>query len=176
MYIIYVLVHYCGLHKYFIIPILCNFSSYKALQPRVGFGLLHTLPPDYPIFHFLLHHVVFIFLRSISTSSFHLFFGLPFDLVPSGFQLIIILTLLLSAILTTWMNHLIHWDLANFTISSPLIISSFVLILQYPLGSCIKPYIFLIILHSNILSFSSSAFVKVQLSHPYVTTGLINDL
>ena len=30
------------------------FSFLLAVQPRVGFGLLHTLIPDYPIFHFLL--------------------------------------------------------------------------------------------------------------------------
>ena len=143
-------------------------SSYKTLQPRVGFRLLHSLPPDFLSSIFSFHRVVFIFLRSIASSSFHLFLGLTFDLVPSGFQLVIILTLLLSVILPTWPNHLIRWDLANFTICSPLInslISLFVLILQYTLGSCIGPYIFLIILHSYILSFSSSAIVKVQLPH-----------
>ena len=106
-----------------------------------------TLPS---IFSF--HRVVCIFIKSIATSSFLFFFRLPFDLVPSAFQLVIIFALLLSVILPTRPYHLIRWDLVNFTISSPLIISLislFVLILQYPLGSCIGPYIFLIVLRSS---------------------------
>ena len=48
----------------------------------------------------------------ISTSSFHLFLGLPLLLVPSSFSVKIFLGILSSSILASWPNQLIIWNLS----------------------------------------------------------------
>ena len=61
--------------------------------------------------------------RSLSTSSFHLFLGLPLLLVPSSSCVKIFLGILFS-ILSRWPNQLILCSFVHFTIFSPLLFSS----------------------------------------------------
>jgi len=77
----------------------------------------------------------------------------------------------------TLLNHLILWAFINFTISSPFInlFNSSCLILQIS-PSCISPQIFHIIFLSKIITILSPDFVRVQVSAPYVATGLISVL
>ena len=58
--------------------------------------------------------------RSLSTSSFHLFLGLPLLLIPSSSWVKIFLGLLKSSILSRWPNQLILCPFIHFTIFSPL--------------------------------------------------------
>ena len=61
--------------------------------------------------------------RSLSTSSFYLFLGLPLLLVPSSPWVKIFLGILSSFILSRWPNQLILCPFIHFTIFSPLFIS-----------------------------------------------------
>ena len=54
-----------------------------ALQPTVGFGLSNNVLPFFPISHQLSPSSHSQHLQ-ISTSSFHLFLGIPLLLVPSS--------------------------------------------------------------------------------------------
>ena len=63
-------------------------------------------------------------LGSLSTSSYHVFLGLPLLLVPSSSWLKIFLVILSSSIISRWPNQLILYPFIHFTISSPLLISS----------------------------------------------------
>ena len=87
--------------------------------------------------------------RSLSTSSFHLFLGLPLLLVPSSSWVKIFLGILSTYILYRWPNQLILCHFIHFTIFSPLFISSnsrFVRLFHSPfsyLGVYILPNIFL---------------------------------
>jgi len=63
-------------------------------------------------------------LRSLSTSSFHLFLGLPLLLVPSSSWVKFFLRILSSSILSRWHNQGILYPFIHFTIFSPLLISS----------------------------------------------------
>ena len=62
--------------------------------------------------------------RSLSTSYFHLFLGLPLLLVPSSSWVKIFLGILSSSILSRWPNQLILCPFIHFTIFSPLHIST----------------------------------------------------
>ena len=62
--------------------------------------------------------------RSLSTSSFQLFLGLPFLPVPPSSWVKIFLFILSSSILSRWPNQLILCPFIHFTIFSPLFISS----------------------------------------------------
>ena len=62
--------------------------------------------------------------RSLSTSSFHLFLGLPLLLVPSSSWVKIFLGILSSSILSRWPNQLIICHFIHFTTFCPLLISS----------------------------------------------------
>ena len=81
-------------------------------------------------FHFFLsvtsalHLLIPSTWRSLSTSSFHPFLGLPFRLVPSSSWVKIFLGILSSSILSRWPNQLILCAFIHFTIFSPLLISS----------------------------------------------------
>ena len=112
---------------------------------------------------------------SSSISSTHLFLGLPLILLPVGFHSNIILGILFSSIRITCPNQAVllfmNLTMSAFPMSS--FNSWFILILQDPSLSCTGPKIFLNILRSNILRCCLSLVVKVQASHPYVTTGLI---
>ena len=57
--------------------------------------------------------------RSLSTSSFHLFLGLPLLLVPSSSWVKIFLGVLSSSILSRWPNQLILCSFIHFTMFSP---------------------------------------------------------
>ena len=61
--------------------------------------------------------------RSLSTSSFHPFMGLPLFLVPSGSWVKIFLGILFSSTLSRWPNQLILCPFIHFTIFPPLLIS-----------------------------------------------------
>jgi len=56
--------------------------------------------------------------RSLSTSSFHLFLGLPLLLVPSSSWVKMFLGILSSSILSTWPNQLILCPFIHFTLFS----------------------------------------------------------
>ena len=82
--------------------------------------------------------------RSLSTSSFHPFLGLPL-LVPSSSWGKIFLGILSSSILSRWPNQLILCPFIHFTVFSPLLISSssrFVRLFHSPF-SYLWPYILL---------------------------------
>ena len=116
--------------------------------------------------------------RSLSTSSFHLFLGLPLLLVPSSSWVRIFLGILSSSIPSRWPNQLIRFPFIHFTIFSPLLISSssrFVRLFHSPF-SYLGPYILLNIFLSKLSTACSSFCVNVHASAPYDTTGLINVL
>ena len=102
--------------------------------------------------------------RSLSTSSFHLFLGLSFLLVPSSSWVKIFLGILSSSILSRWPSQLILCPFIHITIFYPLVISSssrFFRLFHSPF-SYLGPYIFLNIFLSKIsrvvvLSSSTSA-------------------
>ena len=115
---------------------------------------------------------------SLSTSSFHLFLGLPLLLVPSSAWVQIFLGILSSSILSRWPNQLILHPFIHFTIFPPLLISSsslFVLLFHSPFPY-LAPYILLNIFLSKISTACSSFFVNVHASAPHVTTGLVSVL
>ena len=62
--------------------------------------------------------------RSLSTSSFPLFLGLPLLLVPSSSWVKVFWGILSSSILSRWPNQLILCPFIQFTIFSPLLFSS----------------------------------------------------
>ena len=62
--------------------------------------------------------------RSLSTSSFHPFLGLPLLLVSSSSWVKIFLGILSSSILSRWANQLILCPFIHFNIFSPLVMSS----------------------------------------------------
>ena len=62
--------------------------------------------------------------KSLPTSSFHLFLGLPLLLIPSSSWVKIFLFILSFSILSRWPNQLILFPFIHFTIFSPLLISS----------------------------------------------------
>ena len=100
--------------------------------------------------------------RSRSTSSFHLFLGLPLLLVPSSSWVKIFLGILFSSILSRWPNQLILCPLIHFTIFSPLLISSssrFVRLFHSPF-SYLGPYFLLNIFLSKISRACSSFFIR----------------
>ena len=116
--------------------------------------------------------------RSLSTSSFHSFLGLPLHLVPSSSWVNIFLGILSSSILSRWPNQLIVCPFIHFTIISPLLISSnswLVLLFHSPF-SYLGPYILLCIFVSKISRACSSFFIIVHVSTPYDTTDLISVL
>jgi len=116
--------------------------------------------------------------KSLSTSSLHLFLGLPLRLVPSSSWVKIFLGTLSSSILSRCPSQPILCPFIHFTISSNLFNSSssrFVLIFHSP-SSYLVPYILLNIFLSKICKACSSFFVIVNVPAPYVTTGLISVL
>ena len=131
-------------------------------------------------FHFFLSVTNFLHLltpttwRSLSTSSFHHFLGLPLLLVPSSSWVKIFLGILSSSILCRLPNQLILCPFIHSTIYSPLLISSsfrFVRLFHSPF-SYSGPYILLNIFLSKISRACSSFFVNVHASAPYDTTGV----
>ena len=148
------------------------------LQPTGGFGLSNNVLPFFPICHQLSPSSHFQHLRSLSTSSFHLFLGLPLLLVPSISWVKIFLGILSSSILSRWPNQLILCPFIHFTLFSPLLISSssrFVRLFHSPF-SYLGPYILQNIFLSKISRACSSFFVNVHASAPYDTTDLISVL
>jgi len=97
-------------------------SSYSslALQPGMGFSLLHNMCPLFSVLYFLpLSSNMHRCCRSCS----HLFLGPPRFLLPSILPWRIFFGVLLSSILSTWPNHSSRLDFTNLTISSSFIIS-----------------------------------------------------
>ena len=108
--------------------------------------------------------------RSLSSSSSHLFLGLPLLLVPSSSWVKIFLDILSSSILSRWPNQLILCPFIHFTIFSPLLVSSssrFVQLFQSPC-SYLGPYILLNIFLSKISRACSSFFVNVKVARVYI--------
>jgi len=130
-----------------------------ALQPTVGFSLLSVF-----FFHSalslqnFLHPLIPIICTSSSTSSIHLFLGLPLFLLPVGFHSSTLLCIRFPSIRITWPSQAILLLFTNLTISSFFIrsfSSQFILILQNPSSFCTVPKIFLNILLSSILRYCS---------------------
>ena len=91
--------------------------------------------------------------RSLSTSSFHLFLGLPLLLVPSSSWVTTFLVILSSSILSRWPNQLILCPFNHYTIFSLLFIfsiSRFVRLFHSPF-SYLGPYILLNIFLSKFI-------------------------
>ena len=112
-----------------------------ALQPAVGFGLSNNTSPFFPITNSL-HLLTPSTWRSLSTSSLHPFLGLSLRFVPSSSWVKIFLWILSSSILSRWPNELILCPFIQFTVFSPLQISSssrFVLLFHSPF-SYLGPY------------------------------------
>ena len=147
-----------------------------ALQPTVGFGLSNNVLPFFSATN-CLPLLTLNTWRSLSTSSFHLFLGLPL-LVTSSSWVKIFLGILSSSLLSRWPNQLIHFPFIHFTIFSPLPISSssrFVRLFHSPF-SYLGPYILLNIFLSKISTACSSLSVTVHTSAPHNTAGLISVL
>jgi len=109
-----------------------------------------------------LHPLIPIAWKSSSTSSIHLFLGLPLILLPVGFHSNILLGILPSSIRITCPTQIILLLLMHLTMSALLISSSsswFLLLLQVPFSSFIGPHIFLKIFRSNILNCCSFLLV-----------------
>ena len=152
-------------------------SSSSALHPTVGFGLSNNILPFFSVTIFL-HHLTPSAWRSLSTSSFHPFLGLPLCIVPLSSWVKIFLGILSLSILSRWPNQLILCAFIHFTIFSPLLISSssqFAL-LFHSLFSYLGPYILLNIFLSKMIRPCSSFFVNVHASTPYDTSSLISVL
>ena len=145
-------------------------------QPTVGFSLLGDFlpfrpfltqfsPPSYS--HFL----------NIFLNVFNQFFPcLPLILLPIGSHSNILLGILPPSIPATCHSQVILLLFITLTMSAfptSSFNSGFFLILQIPFLSCTGPKMFLNIFLSNILNCCSFRLVNVQVSHPYVTTGLI---
>ena len=84
-----------------------------ALQPTVGFGLSNNILPFFLSATNSLHLLTPSTWRSLSTSSFHPFLGLPHLLVPSSSWVKIVLGILSSSILLRWPNQLILGFIKN---------------------------------------------------------------
>jgi len=124
-------------------------------------------------FHFFLSATNSLYLltpstwRSLSTSSFHLFLGLPILLVPSSSWVTIFLGNLPSSILSRWPNQLILCPFIHFTIYSPLLISSssrFVRLLHSPF-SYLGSYILLNISLSTIRRSCNFRYQTAEMEH-----------
>jgi hypothetical protein len=62
----------------------------------VGFGLLHQFTPKFLSLTRYFQLFTFNFLKSFSTSPFHLFFGRALDLIPMGFRSVTLLSIFLG--------------------------------------------------------------------------------
>ena len=118
-----------------------------------------------------LHPLIPIVWIYSSTSSIHLFLGLPLILLPIGFHSSILLGILIPSIRVTCPSQAILLLFMNIIMSAfPMssFSSWFFLILQNSFSSCTGPKSFLSIFRSNILSCCSFRLVNVQALHPYV--------
>ena len=103
----------------------CSSSSFNWHYSPLWTLACWTMP-----FHFFLSATNSLHLltpntwRSLSTSSFHLFLGLPLLLVPSSSWVNIFLGILSSSILSRWPKQLILCSFIHFTIFFPSLISS----------------------------------------------------
>ena len=124
---------------------------------------------------FLFQFLMPITFKSSSTDSSHLNFGLPTRRVPSGFWSVNILHGSWSFILKICPNHLILPNLIILHYQGDQI-NSWLHRALHVSFSLTSPCIFLKIHFSKILSTFPRCFVKVQLSIPYINTGLIRVL
>jgi len=107
--------------------------------------------------------------RSLSTSSLHLFLGLPLRLFPSSSWVKIFLGILSSSILSRWPSQLILCPFIHFTIFFTLFNSSssrFVLIFHSP-SSYLGPYILL-----NVFLSKLSRALKYVCFHLLIVTKI----
>jgi len=160
-----------------ICSVLTSFSSSSSSSSSIGTTARYGFRPRWTIsFHFFLSATNSLHLltpstwRSLSTSFFHPFLGLPLRLVSSSSWVKIFLGIPSSSILSTWPNQINLCPFIHFTIFSPYLISSssrFVLLL-HSLFSYLGPYILLNIFLSKINRACSSFFVKSMF--PFLTT------
>jgi len=145
----------------------CTFFFFRWCYSPLGTLACWTIPLHFsPSITNSLHLLTPITLRSLSTSSFHPFLGIPLRLVPSSSWVKIFLGILSSSILCRWPSQLILCPFIHFTIFSPLLNSSssrFVLLFHSP-SSYLAPYILLNIFLSKINKACSSFFVIVYVS------------
>jgi len=159
--------------------ILSKFFFFRWRQSPLRALACQTIPLHFsPSFTNSLHLLTPSTWRSLSTSSLHLFLGLPLRLVPSSSSVKILLGIQSSSILSRWPSQLILCPFIHFTIFFPLLnysSSRFVLLFHSP-ASYLGPYILLNIFLSKISRTCSSFFVIAYVSTPYVTAGLISVL
>jgi hypothetical protein len=139
-----------------------------ALQSNADFRLLNGLPQSAlffdPTFQFLILHL----LISVCTQFHHLFFSLPLSRLPWWLLRNTWLNSLLLSILLTWQIQFNRLTLTHETISkSP--------------NRCINSLLYRFLGHILLKTFLSKAasrsvisLFNVQVSAPYVATGLIN--
>ena len=156
---------------------LWNHISVKIYLPLLLIWRQSPITPQisYLVISSTMHSFTSKVLRSFNTESSHLNLGFPFFLLPSGWEKFYLPA---SSILAVCRNHFTLAVLITFTVPGCLYklrTSSLYFILHTPMPQ-LGPWIFLKISLSDILSFPSSVFVTVQLSHPYSTIRLISVL
>ena len=117
-----------------------------ALQPTVGFSLLGNFLPFCPFLTHFFHPLIPIVWIYSSTSSIHLFLGLPLILQPTGFHSNILLGILPPSIHIMHPSQAILLLFINLTISAfptSSFSSWFFLILHIPFSSCTGPKSFI---------------------------------
>ena len=143
------------------LPVLDWRSFWSSYPPPLSLGDLTSL--SFTLLSILLYLLLCSFLlektpstlRSLSTSSYHLFLRLPLLLDPSSSWVKIFLVILSSSIISRWPNQLILCPFIHFRIFPPLFISSssrFVRLFHSPF-SYLAPYILLNIFLSNLAQF-----------------------
>ena len=106
----------------------CTFFFFRWCYSPLGTLACWTIPLHFsPSITNSLHLLTPITLRSLSTSSFHPFLGIPLRLVPSSSWVKIFLGILSSSILCRWPSQLILCPFIHFTIFSPLLSTLLVL-------------------------------------------------
>ena len=122
----------------FLVSFILNSSSSIGATARCGLWPVEQCPSvlSLSITNFL-HLLTPSTWRSLSTSSFHRFLGLPLPFVPSSSWVKIFLGILSSYILSRWPSQLILCPFIHITIFSPLFNSSssrFVLLFPFPIS------------------------------------------
>ena len=132
---------------FFFFSLCCRYTPLCVLVFSVIF-----FHPVLSLLNFL-HPLIPVVWISSSTSSIHLFLGLPLILLPIGFHSNILLGILPPSIRVTCPSQAILLLFINLTVSAfPMSSSSswFFLILQIPFSSCTGPKVSLNIFRSNI--------------------------
>jgi hypothetical protein len=148
-----------------------SYSSSAAVQPPVGFGLLHHFIPRFSLFEEMCSVVHFNFSQSFCILSFHFFFGRPLDLFPMGFHSVIFLTVFVFSIQLRFPHHFVLCALMYLTVSSPLssFSSSSLFLILLPSSGSTVPYILHTICLSNTISLHLPLITSKNVALPDIT-------